>query len=161
MELDKALELAVMSAWQDLLKAATPRSVRVEYECEPGASLDYLTVWAVKSGGYQDLVCDYWTWTSPAHARGVRFANGYHSDGLGQALNFMMKNQDKFTRPADACRHGFVLIYPPTMNESIEASGRMERSMALPPTAAAPSGTNGLPPSRASLTECSPTNAPR
>jgi hypothetical protein len=158
MELDKAFESAVISAWQDMMKVANPCSVRVEYECEPGASLDYLTIWAVKAEGYQDLVCDYWTWTSPAHASGVRFANGYHSDGLGQTLGFIMKNQDQFTRPADACRHGFVLIYPPTEDEQIAASGWMGRSMAPAPTAAAP-WMKGLPHSSTSSTDCSPRSA--
>ena len=94
MKLDKAFEGAVISAWQDLMKVASPCSVRVEYECEPGATLDYLSVWAAKAEGYQNLVCDYWTWTSSAHASGVRFTNGYHSDGLGQTLDFIMKNQE-------------------------------------------------------------------
>ena len=122
MELDKALEFAVIAAWQDLMKTANPCSVRVEYQSEPGTSLDYLTVWSVKAGGYQDLVCDYWTWTSPAHASGVRFTNGFHSDGLGQTLDFVMKDQDQFTRPVDACRDGLVLVYPPTEAERREAS---------------------------------------
>ena len=160
MELDKAFEFAMISAWQDLMKVACPCSVRVEYECQPEASLDYLSVWAVKAGGYQDLVCDYWTWTSPAHASGVRFTNGYHSDGLGQTLDFIMKNQDQFTRQVDACRHGFVLIYPPTEDERLEVSGWMERSMGPAPTAAAP-WINGSPYSRTSLTDCSPRSAPR
>ena len=159
MELDKAFEFAVITAWQDLMKVANPCSVRVEYECEPGASLDYLSVWAVKAGGYQDLVCDYWTWTSPAHASGVRFTNGFHSDGLGQSLDFIMKNQDQFTRPVDACRHGFVLIYPPTEVERLEVTGWMERSMAPAPTAAAPR-MKGLPHSRTSLTDCRPGSEP-
>lgn len=160
MELDKAFEYAVIAAWQDLTKVANPCSVRIEYECEPEASLDYLSVWAVKAGGYQDLVCDYWTWTSPAHASGVRFTKGYHSDGLGQTLDFIMKNQDQFTRPLDACRHGFVLIYPPTEDDRKEASVRMERSMAPPPTSPAP-WMNGLLHSTASLTNSSPRSAPQ
>jgi hypothetical protein len=160
MELDKAFEFAVISAWQDLMKAANPCSVRVEYQCEPGTSLDYLSVWAVKAEGYQDLVCDYWTWTSPAHASGSRFTNGYRSDRLGQTLDFIMKNQDQFTRPVDACRDGLVLIYPPTEDDRIEASSWMERSIAPPPTSAAP-WMKGLLHSRASLTDCSPGSAPR
>lgn len=160
MKLDKAFEGAVISAWQDLMKVANPCSVRVEYECEPGASLDYLSVWAVKAEGYQNLVCDYWTWASPTHASGVRFTNGYHSDGLGQTLDFVMKNQDQFTRAVDACRHGFVLIYPPTEDDRKEASIKMERSPALPPTSPA-QWTNGLPQSVTTLREYSPKSAPQ
>jgi hypothetical protein len=62
MELDKAFQFVVTLAWEDLMKAAEPSSVHVEYPCEPGTSL---------------------------------------------------KNQGLFTRPADACRDGLVLIYPP------------------------------------------------
>lgn len=84
--------------------------------------MDYLSVWSVRAEGDQHLVCDYWTWTSPAHASGVRFRNGYHSDQLARTLDFIMKNQDQFTRPADACRDGLVLIYPPTEDERVEAA---------------------------------------
>jgi hypothetical protein len=122
MELDKVLEFAVILAWEDLMKVTKPCSVRVEYQCAPGASLDYLRIWSDRGGGYQHQVCDCWTWTSPAHPSGVRFTNGYHSDRLGQTLDFIMKNQDQFTRRADACRDGLVLIYPPTEDERIEAS---------------------------------------
>ena len=97
-------------------------SVRVEYQSEPGTSLDYLRVWAAKHGGYNYLVCDYWTRPSSAHARGVRFTNGYHPDTLALTLEFIMKNQDQFTRPVDVCRDGLVLIYSPTEDERIEAT---------------------------------------
>ena len=121
MELDKVLEFAVILAWEDLVKAAAPRLIRVEYRCEPGTPLDHLCVWSVRAGGEQDLVCDYWTLTSPAHAGGARFRNGHYSDQLAQVLDFIMKNQDQFTRPADACRDGLILIDPPTERERTEA----------------------------------------
>jgi hypothetical protein len=53
MRLDKAPEFAVILAWEDLMKSAAPRSVRVEYRCEPGTSLDYLSVWSVRPAGDQ------------------------------------------------------------------------------------------------------------
>ena len=122
MELNKAFNLAVILAWEDLMKVNESPSVRVEYQCEPGTSLDYLRVWAAKPGGSNDLVCDYWTWTSSVHASGVRFTNGYHSDTLALTLDFIMRNQDQFTRPADACRDGLILIYPPSEDERTEAA---------------------------------------
>jgi hypothetical protein len=121
-KLDKAFEFAVILAWEDLMKVKESPSVRVEYQSEPGTSLDYLRVWAAKAGGEQDLVCDYRTRTSSAHASGVRFTNGYLSDTLALTLDFIMKNQDQFTRPVDACRDGLVLIYPPTEDERIEVA---------------------------------------
>ncbi len=122
MELDNAFQFAVILAWEDLTKVTEPCSVRVEYRGEPGTSLDYVSVWSVRAGGYQDLVCDYWTWTSSAHPSGVRFRNGNYSDKLAQTLDFIMKNQDQFTRRADACRNGLVLIYAPAGNDRTEAA---------------------------------------
>jgi len=53
---------------------------------------------------------------------GVRFSNSYHSDALERALDFIMKNQDEFTRPADAWRSHLVLIQPPTAELAAEAA---------------------------------------
>jgi hypothetical protein len=125
MELDKAFKYAVILAWEDLAKVARPCSARVEYLCEPGTALDYLSVWSVRAEGEQDLVCDYWTWTSSAHPSGVRFRNGHRSDELTQILDLIMKNQDRFTRPADAGRHGLILIYPPAEDARAEAAAWM------------------------------------
>jgi hypothetical protein len=122
MELDMALEYSVILAWEDLVKVTNLCSARVEYQCEPGVSLDYLSVWSVRAGGEQDLVCDYWTWTSSAHPNGVHFRNRFHSEQLAQALDFILVNQDQFTRRADACRDGLALIYPPTEDERAEAA---------------------------------------
>jgi hypothetical protein len=122
MELDTAFQCAVILAWEDVMKASQPCSVRVEYQGEPGTRLDYLSLWSVRARGYQDLVCDYWTWASSAHLRGVRFSSGHSSNQLAETLDFIMKNQDQFTRPVDACRDGLVLIYPPTGEERTEAA---------------------------------------
>ena len=130
MKLDKALGFAVVLAWDDLKKSAMPRSMRVEYRCEPGTALDYLSVWSVRAAGKQYLVCEYWTWTSPAHPRGIGFRNGHQSDQLAQTLDFIMKNQAQFTRPADARRDGLVLIDPPTGKEHTEAARWMREVLA-------------------------------
>jgi len=122
MELDKALQFAVILAWEDLVNVSTPCSARVEYLRKPGTPLDYLSVWSVRAGGEQYLVCDYWTWTSSAHPNGVRFRNGYCSARLAQSLDLIMKNQDQFTHGADAGRHGLVLIYSPTEDDRAEAA---------------------------------------
>jgi hypothetical protein len=42
-----------------------------------------------------------------------------------------MNNQDEFTRPADAGRHGLVLIYPPDADDRIEAATWMKGVQAL------------------------------
>jgi hypothetical protein len=122
MELDKALGFAAILGWDDLKKVSDPCSARVEYRCEPGTSLDCLNVWSVDAEDHQNRVCEYWTGTSPAHPSGVHFSNRYDSKQLTQALDFILMNQDQFTRRADACPDGLVLIYPPTEDERAEAA---------------------------------------
>jgi hypothetical protein len=122
MELDKALEFAVILAWEDLMKVAPLCSARVEYRSAPGTALDYLSVWSVDAERKQNMVCDCWTWASAAHPMGIRFNNKFQSHQLGQALDFILMNQDQFTRPADACPEGLALIYPPTGDELTEAT---------------------------------------
>jgi hypothetical protein len=127
MELDKAFQFAVILAWDDLTKTTELRSARVEYQCAPGTSLDNVKVWSSKAWGYHDLVCDYWTGISPTHPSGVRFRNGQGSDKLAETLGFIMKNQDQFTRSAEACQVGLVLIDPPAAEERTEAATWMNQ----------------------------------
>lgn len=125
MKLDKAFEFAVILAWDDLMRVSEPRSIRVEYQTEYGTSLDYVSIWSSKGEGYRYLVCDYRMRSSPAHPSGVRFSNRYNSDRLARALDFIMKNQDQFTRRADAGRDGLVIISEPTGDELAEAASWM------------------------------------
>jgi hypothetical protein len=131
LELDKALKYAVILAWEDLMKPTDPRSVQVEYLFEPGTALDHLSVWSVGAGGYQDLVCDCWTWASLAHPSGARFGSSHYSDKLAQTLAFVMKHQGQFTHPADAGRDGLVQIHPPDAEDRTEAATWMRVAQAL------------------------------
>ena len=131
LELDQALRYAVILAWEDLMNSTEPRAVRVEYLFEPGTALDHLSVWSVGAGGYQDLVCDYWTWGSLAHPSGARFGSTYYSDKLVQTLVFVMKHQGQFTRPDDAGRDGLVQIHPPNAEDRTEAATWMRVVQAL------------------------------
>jgi hypothetical protein len=130
LELDQALRYAVILAWGDLRKPTEPRSVRVEYLFELGTALDHLGVWSVGARGYQDLVCDYWTWGSLAHPSGARFGSAHYSDQLVQTLGFVMKHQSEFTRPADAGRDGLVQIHPPDADDRTEAATWMRLAQA-------------------------------
>jgi hypothetical protein len=121
-DLDKAFRYAVTLAWEDLRKVSEPRSVRVEYMCEPGTALDHLCVWLIKERRYEDLVCDYWTWTSSVHASGASFRNAQTSEKLAQALGFITENQELFSRSKDSGSHGLVLIHPPASNDLTEAA---------------------------------------
>ena len=133
-ELDRAFHYAVTLAWEDLMKPIEPRAIRVEYLSEPGSPLDHLSVWSVRAGGYQDLVCDFQSSASVAHPSGACFGNRYSSDKLAASLGFIMKNQGQFTRPADAGRHGLVLIHAPNANDRKEAATWMKAARALQDT---------------------------
>jgi len=127
MELDKVLRFAVILAWDDLMKASEPSSVRVEYQGKSGISLDRVSVWSAKAWGYHDLMCEYWTSASSDHPSGVCFKSGQASDKLAETLGFIMKNQDQFTRPADAGDHGLILIDPPSAEDRREAAAWMSQ----------------------------------
>ena len=131
LEIDKALRYAVTLAWQDFMKPIEPRSMRVEYACEPGIPLDYLSVWSARGRGYRDLVCDFWTSASLAHPTGASFEGRYSSDVLAQALLFVMGHQSQFTRAADAGPNGLVLIHPPDADDHREAASWMKSVQAL------------------------------
>jgi len=122
LDLNKAFGYAVTVAWEGLMKPAEPCSVRVEYFSAPGTALDRVSVWSVGAGGHQDLVCNYWTLASPAHACGLQFGRKYDSARLGEALTFIMKNQGLFTRAADAGSHGLIQIQTPDADDRTEAA---------------------------------------
>jgi hypothetical protein len=122
MELDKALEFAVVLGWDDLKKVTDPCSARVEYRSAVGTAVDYLSIWSVDGEGKQNMVCDYWTWTSSAHPSGIRFTGKFQSPQLGVALDFILMNQNQFTRPAGACPEGLALVFPPTADELSKAT---------------------------------------
>ena len=122
MKLDKALGFAVILAWDDLKKSTDLSSARVEFQSAVGTAVDYLSIWSVDAEGHQSMLCGYWTWTSPAHTSGISFKRTLNSPRLVLALDFILMNQNQFTRPADACPEGLALVYPPTADELTEAT---------------------------------------
>jgi hypothetical protein len=125
MELDTALQFAMIAAWEDLARVAELSSTRIEYRRDADALLDHLSVWSTRGRGYQDLVCDYWTWASPAHSSGASFKNGHSSDQLALSLDFIMNHQDQFARPGGTSRNRLILVSPPTESERMEAAAGM------------------------------------
>lgn len=119
MELDRALELAVILGWEDMSQVATPSLVRIEYEFAPGASLDHLSIWLIKPKGYQDLVYEHWAKASWGHPAGTRLANGHCSQQLVRALSFILGNQEQF--PHDRAKRR-ILVYPPGEVEHQDAA---------------------------------------
>jgi hypothetical protein len=115
MELDRALELSVVSSWGDLVKPGDSCSVHVEYENISHLPLRLLEVWTVRGHGYGTLVCRYSVAANnsnppPSEDPAICFANSYHSQLLADSLRFIIRNQDRFTRPSDRSIHGLVQI---------------------------------------------------
>jgi hypothetical protein len=127
MELDRALELAVVSSWTDLVKSGERCSVHVEYDNVSDVPLKSLAVWTIKNRGYGTLVCRYSVppSNSPSPLSGgppIHFANSYHSKRLAESLNFIMRNQGRFTRPLDRSIHGLVQINCPSDEDRSDAA---------------------------------------
>lgn len=127
MELDRALELAVVASWEDVVKPGDPCSVHVEYEKQPDSPLSSLSVWTIRNRGYGTLVCRYSvappdSASSASEVSRVRFANSYQSAILTDCLDFIMRNQGQFTRPADRSIHGLVQIDCPSEEDRSDAA---------------------------------------
>jgi hypothetical protein len=114
MELDRALELAVVSSWDELVAPGEPCSIHVEYKNVSEVRLSSLEVWMIKKRGYGMLVCSYSTLPADSSATllepGIHFANSYRSTTLARNLDFIMRNQHQFSRPMDHSIHGFVQV---------------------------------------------------
>jgi hypothetical protein len=127
MELDRAFELAVVASWEDIVRPGDTCSVHVEYEKQPDSPLSSVMVWTIRNRGYGTLVCRYSVVPSDSRSSSpegspVHFANSYHSEKLADALDFVMRNQSRFTRPADRSIHGLVQIDCPSQEDRNDAT---------------------------------------
>jgi hypothetical protein len=126
-ELDRALELAVLSSWQDLVKPGEGCSVRVEYKDVPDIPLKSLEIWSRKGRGYGILVCRYSVAPAVSASAAVNvptilFANSYHSRMLADHLDFIMRHQDCFARPSHHSAHGLVEVEHPSEKDLTDAT---------------------------------------
>lgn len=123
MEFEKAVALAVISSWDDLVKSNDEHcTVRIEYRDIRGAALEWLKVWIVRQSGHWVLVCNYSTKASRSQNLRFRFANSYESATLAQSLDFIMQNQLRFKRcVAGSSMKGMVEVAPPTEAERVGA----------------------------------------
>jgi hypothetical protein len=134
--IDDALSFAMILAWDDFTEVGVPRAVRVEYLGERGVPLDQLTVWMVTAGGYQQRICDYRAPSLSEHSREWRCWTRLRSTRLVGAVDFIMRNQQRFARRSDASPQGLIVVFPPSLEESAEAVAWMETNgMATLPAA--------------------------
>lgn len=127
MELDRALELAVISSWDELVHPGEPCSIHVEYKNVSGLPLSLVQVWTIRKRGYGTLAFRYVapradSSTPHLEAATMSFANSYRSDILASNVDFIMRNQSDFTRPIDHSIHGLVQIETPNEEDRERAA---------------------------------------
>jgi hypothetical protein len=120
--LERTLECAIVVSWPDLTRGAQTGLIHVEYGFAPTGTLDYLKVWSSITRGHWLLACECWTSANTFHSTGVRFANGYESEGLAHILEFVMQHQNSFVLPSNLGRQGLLQISTPTADESAAAA---------------------------------------
>jgi len=115
--LEQMLESAIVASWEDLTNGAQPELIHIEYNFSAGGTVDDLRIWSSLTRGHWLLVCEYWMSASDSHNSGMRFDNGYHSEGLAHTLEFVMQRQNAFALPPNLGRPGLLQIPRPTEAE--------------------------------------------
>jgi hypothetical protein len=127
--LDRILESAIVVSWDELMHDAQTGLIHVEYAFAPTGTLDYLKVWSSITRGHWLLACEYWMSASTFHGAGVRFDNGYASEGLSHILESVMQHQSEFDLPLNRGRQGLLQISTPTQDETSAASDLVQRAL--------------------------------
>jgi hypothetical protein len=96
--------------------------IHIEYAFAPTGTLEYVKVWSSIARGHWLLACEYWTSANTFHGTGVRFENGYESEGLAHILEFVMQRQNSFALPLNLGRQGLLQTSTPTVEESAAAA---------------------------------------
>jgi len=137
--LEHILESAVVVSWADLMGGTPDGLIHIEYGFVPGGTLDYLKVWSSITRGHWLLACEYWMSPSAFHNVGVRFENGYESEGLADILDSVMQHQTSFILPQNLGRQGLLQIPTPTKEEGEAATAlinvALDRLASLPAVA--------------------------
>lgn len=127
--LEQILESAIIVSWADLMGDAKTGLIHIEYGFAPTGTLDYLKIWSSLTRGHWLLACEYWVSETTFHGTGVRFDNGYESEGLAHILEFVMRYQSEFALPTNLGRQGLLQISTPTQEESAAAGELVRESL--------------------------------
>jgi hypothetical protein len=128
-DLERTLESAIVVSWADLVHGDQIGLIHIEYGFAPSGTLDYLKVWSSLTRGHWLLACEYWMSASTFHRTGVRFDNGYQSEGLAHILEFVMQHQSEFDLPVNRGRQGLLQISTPTQDETAAANDLVQRTL--------------------------------
>jgi hypothetical protein len=124
--LEQILESAIIVSWADLMRDAQTGLIHIEYGFASTGTLDYLKIWSSLTRGHWLLACEYWMAETTFHGTGVRFDNGYESEGLAHILELVMRHQSEFALPTNLGRQGLLQISTPTQEENT-AAGELVR----------------------------------
>jgi hypothetical protein len=125
-QLDSVLADAVVLNWSDLMPALTSGLIHIEYHVGPRGAVEFLKVWAAPTRGQWDLVCEHFLLPSTASKRGLRFANGYKSEGLETMLGSIMQHQEIFLVSTAPGADRMIQVPPPTATDRLAASSMMD-----------------------------------
>ena len=120
--LEQAIESAIVLSWTDLMRGAQSGLIHVEYGFAPTGTLDYLKVLSSIGRGHWLVACEYWMSADTFHSIGIRFENGYESEGLACILEFLMQHQNSFTVPPNLGWQGLLQISTPSEGERAVAA---------------------------------------
>jgi hypothetical protein len=126
LELDAMLADALAFNWSDLMPELTSGLIHVEYHVEPRGSVEFMKVWASTTRGHWDLVCEYFVRSGASGKSGLRFANGYKSEGLERMLESIMQHPEIFLVGTPPGTDRMIQVPPPTKKDTLAASGMME-----------------------------------
>ena len=126
--LEQILEYAIVASWKDLTHGVQPGLIHIEYNLAAGGTLDDLRIWSSITRGHWLLVCEYWMSASNSHGSGVRFENGYHSEGLAHTLELVMQHQNVFALPHNLGPQGLLQIPHPTESEIAAAAASVREA---------------------------------
>lgn len=127
--LERILESAIVVSWADLMRGVQTGLIHVEYGFATGGTLDYLKIWLSITRGHWLLACEYRMSPSAFHGTGVRFENGYRSEGLVHILETVMQHQTAFSLPADLGRQGLLQIPTPTQAETASSTATVNEAL--------------------------------
>ena len=127
--IDRILESAIVMSWTELMRNAQEGLIHIEYGFAPSGTLDYLKVWSSLTRGHWLLACEYWMSETTFHGNGVRFDNGYESEGLAHILESVMQHQNSFELPPNLGRQGLLQISTPTVEETVAAGALLNEAL--------------------------------
>jgi len=125
-QLDAMLADALVLSWSDLMPELTSGLIHVEYHLGSHGAVEYLKVWAALTRGQWNLVCQGFMCSSASCQGGLRFANGYKSEGLAKMLNQILQHPEMFLVGTAPGSDRMIQIPPPTQKDTLAARGMVE-----------------------------------